>query len=115
MHNFNTAAAIALNLALMTGVSAAADAPRDTIIKISATAMDGADAKHKPLDFSCTVESQGEIVGTFNTMQGPLTVSHSLPGLQMTCNRAGYETVRFAVSRPVTADFAPRFMVARAS
>ena len=115
MHALKVAGAVALNMALMTGVSAAADVPQDAIIKISATAIDGADANHKKLDFSCTVESQGAVIGTFNSMQASLTVSHPLPELHMTCNKAGYETVRLGINGPVTKDFAPKFTAGRAS
>jgi hypothetical protein len=115
MHASKIAAAIALNIVLMTGVGAAADGPQDAIIRISATAMDGADAHHQALDFSCTVESQGAVIGTFNSMQGSLTVSHALPDLHMTCDKAGYETVRFVLNGLVTKDFAPKFTVERAS
>jgi hypothetical protein len=113
MQVLKTATAIALTLAWMTGASVAADAPQGTVIKISATAIDG--AGHAKLDFSCTVESQGAVIGTFNSMQGSLTVSHALPDLHMTCNKEGYETVRFSVNGQVTKDFTPSFLVARAS
>jgi hypothetical protein len=112
MHALKLAAFAALTVLLPAGAGIAADAPAT---KISITVMDGGSADHRPLAFSCAVESQGIPVATINTMQASLTVLRQLPDIRITCSRPGFENVVFASSRPVTADINAGFTAKRAS
>ena len=112
MRALKIAGLVALASLVPAGAGVAADA---VTTKISITVMDGGSADHRPLAFSCAIESQGIPVATINTMQASLTVTRQLPDIRITCSRPGFENVVMASTGPVTADINAGFMAKRAS
>lgn len=91
-------------------VPAASDETATTTI--TATAFDNTS---KNIDYTCVVQSGGEMLGSFVTTQAGLTIPHRLPEMSMTCTKTGYSTVVMRMQKgadeSLPAVIAPRFMV----
>jgi hypothetical protein len=108
MQALKIAAFAALNIALLAGAVAAADSPEAVATKIRFTLLDGEGTDHRPLAFSCAIESQGIPVATINTMQASLVVSRQLPDIRVTCSRPGYRNFVMTSDAPITKDIDAR-------
>ena len=115
MRALKIAAFAALNIALLTGAVTAADAPEAVATKIRFTLLDGEGTDHRPLAFSCAIESQGIPVATINTMQASLVVSRRLPDIRVTCSRPGYRNFVMTSDSPITKDIDARVWAMSAS